>query len=164
MTRRELLAAMPLSMATATVHAQRYIDGVFVHDGGDPIELLAYATPLASGRMELAQASFDDVPVLSQVRGVLCSIPNWKPVRVWAGSKMVFRDDRATRRELRFQVRQLNIYALDLRVPDVDQPAGVARLFSQVRAAPDNPLFLFVTMTSDRVLRREYMVQLSIAA
>jgi hypothetical protein len=164
MTRRELLAAMPLSMATATVHAQRYIDGVFVHDGGDPIELLAYATPLASGRMELAQASFDDVPVLSQVRGVLCSIPNWKPVRVWAGSKMVFRDDRATRRELRFQVRQLNIYALDLRVPDVDQPAGVARLFSQVRAAPDNPLFLFVTMTSDRVVRREYMVQLSIAA
>ena len=164
MTRRELLAAMPLSMATATVHAQRYIDGVFVHDGGDPIELLAYATPLASGRMELAQASFDDVPVLTQVRGVLCSIPNWKPVRVWAGSKMVFRDDRATRRELRFQVRQLNIYALDLRVPDVDQPAGVARLFSQVRAAPDNPLFLFVTMTSDRVVRREYMVQLSIAA
>ena len=164
MTRRELLAAMPLSMATATVHAQRYIDGVFVHDGGDPIELLAYATPLASGRMELAQASFDDVPVLSQVRGVLCSIPNWKPVRVWAGSQAVFHDDRAARRELRFRVRQLNIYALDLRVPDVDQPAGVTRLASQVRAAPDNPLFLFVTMTSDRVVRREYMVQLSIAA
>ena len=160
MTRRELLTAMTLPMASARVHAQRYIDGVFVHDGRDPIELLAYATSLASGGMELARASFDDVPVLTQVRGVLCSIPNWKPVRVWAGSKAVFHDDRAARRELRFQVRQLNIYALDLRVPDVDQPAGVSRLASRLGAGPDNPLFLFVTMTSDRMLR-EYMVQLS---
>ncbi len=163
MTRRELLTAMPLTMASATLHGQRYIDGVFVYDGRDPIELLAYATSLPSGGMELARASFDDVPVLTQVRGVLCSIPNWKPERVWAGSKAVFHDHRAARRDLRFQVRQLNIYALDLRVADVDQPAGVSRLASRVRASPDNPLFLFVTMTSDRILR-EYLVQLSIAA
>jgi hypothetical protein len=163
MTRRELLMAMPFTMAAATVHAQRYIDGVFVHDGGDPIELLAYAVPLASGRMALGRASFDDVPDVKQVRGVLCSIPNWKPVRVWAGSKVVFDDDRATRRELRFQVRQLNIYAVELRVPDVEQPAGVSRLARLVRATADNPLFFFVTMTSDRNVR-EYLVQLSMAA
>ena len=160
MTRRDLLTAIPLSVAAANGHAQRYIDGVFVYDGGAPIELLAYATPLSSGRMELAQASFDDVPVMNQVRGVLCSIPNWKPVRVWVASMTAFRNDRAERRQLRFQVRQINIYASELRVPDLESPAGIARLVKQVHASPENPLLMFVTMTSQQVVR-EYVVQLS---
>jgi hypothetical protein len=160
MTRRELLTALPLSMAAATVPAQRYIDGVFVHGGTDPIELLAYAIPLASGRMELARASFDDVPAVKEVRGVLCSIPSWKPVRVWVASMAAFHDERAERRQLRFQVRQINIYASELKVPDLEHPAGVARLATQVRATPANPLFMFVTMTTERVVR-EYLVQLS---
>ena len=162
MTRRELLTAVPLPMTAAAVRAQRYIDGVFVHGGSGPIELLAYATPLASGRMELAQASFDDVPVVKEVRGVLCSIPSWKPVRVWVASRAVFRNERAERRQLRFQVRQINIYASELRVPDLEHQAGIARLASQVHAALYNPPFMFVTMTSE-LLVREYLIQLSYA-
>jgi hypothetical protein len=45
MTRRELAGLLPLVLLPRAVAAQsRYVNGVFVHNGERPIELLAYAS------------------------------------------------------------------------------------------------------------------------
>ena len=160
MTRRELAGLLPLVLLPRAVAAQRYVDGVFVHDGERPIELLAYAERSPGGQLRLIAASFDDVPTLSRIDRVLCSEPFWKPTGVWASTMAAFEDDRAERRQLRFGTRQLNIYAMELKIPDVENVEGVARLAQRVRATAANPLLVFVTMRTDRALR-EYLIQLA---
>jgi hypothetical protein len=161
MTRRELVGLLPPVLLPWVIAAQaRYADGVFVHDCERPIELLAYAERGSAGQLRLIAASFDDVPTLSRIHRVLCSEPFWKPTGVWASTMAAFEDDRAERRQLRFGTRQLNIYAMELKIPDVESLEGVARLAQQVRAAAANPLLVFVTMRSDRTLR-EYVIQLA---
>ena len=120
---------LPLVLVPRAVASQsRYVDGVFVHDGERPIELLAYAERGNSGQLRLIAASFDDVPTLSRIDRVLCSEPFWKPTGVWASTMAAFEDDCAERRQLRFGTRQLNIYAMELKIPDVENVEGVARL------------------------------------
>jgi hypothetical protein len=127
MTRRELAGLLPLVLLPRAVAAQsRYVDGVFVHDGERPIELLAYAERGNSGQLRLIAASFDDVPTLSRIDRVLCSEPLWKPTGVWPSTMAAFEDDRAERRQLRFGARQLNIYAMELRIPDVENVEAVS--------------------------------------
>jgi hypothetical protein len=65
------------------------------------------------------------VPTLSRIDRVLCSEPLWKPTGVWASTMAAFEDDRAERRQLRFGARQLNIYAMELRIPDVESVEAV---------------------------------------
>ena len=162
MTRREIAGLLPPLLLPRVIAAQvRYVDGVFVHDGERPIELLAYAERGPGGQLRLIAASFDDVPTLSRIDRVLCSQPFWKPTGVWASTMAAFEVDRAERRQLRFGTRQLNVYAMDLRIPDVESLEGVARLTQRVRATAANPLLVFVTMMrTDRALR-EYVIQLA---
>jgi hypothetical protein len=100
------------------------------------------------------------VPTLSRIDRVLCSEPLWKPTGVWASTMAAFEDDRAERRQLRFGARQLNIYAMELRIPDVENVEAVMGLARRVRATTANPLLLFVTMRADDTLR-EYLIQLA---
>lgn len=138
----------------------RYIDGVFVHSGQGPIELLAYAVWGAAGNLRLSEGSFDDIPAVEQVQAVLCSLPTWKPTRTWMATRGIFRTDSAERRSLRFGVRQRSIYALELRIPDLETPEKVAQRVAAVGATADDPAFLFVTMQSEAMMR-EYPVLLS---
>jgi hypothetical protein len=164
MTRRELVGLLPLVLLPRAVAAQsRYVNGVFVHNGERPIELLAYAERGYSGQLRLIAASFDDVPTLSRIDRVLCSEPLWKLTGVWASTMAAFEDDRAERRQLRFGARQLNIYAMELRIPDVENVEAVTGLARRVRATTANPLLLFVTMRADDTLR-EYLIQLATSA
>ena len=155
MTRRELLASLPIVAAVQP----RYIDGVFVHSGRAPIELLSYATWAGSGVLRLTHGSFDDIPEVEQVQAVLCSLPTWKPARVWVATRGIFRTHSAERRTLRFGVRQRNIYALELHIPDLETPEKVAERITAIRATDDDPAFLFVTMQSEAMIR-EYPVLL----
>jgi hypothetical protein len=163
MTRRELAALLPvLTLGPRPASAQtRYVDGVFAHDGERPIELLAYASRAASGVMRLAAASFEDIPTLRVVRGVLCSQPHWKPTAVWVSTKAVFDNEGVERHQLKFGVRQLNIYAVDLSIPDLQHEDGVASVARRVRASEANPPMVFVTMQSDG-MTRDYMIQLTV--
>ena len=160
MTRRELASVLALTMLRRVAAQPRYVDGVFVHDGERPIELLAYAERAASGLLRLAAASFDDVPEVVRIYRVLCSQPTWKPAMVWASTMEIFKDERAERRQLRFGTRQLNVYAVELAVPDVESADRVAALARRVGATPDNPLLALVTMRSDGLVR-DYPIQLS---
>ena len=113
--------------------------------------------------LRLATASFEDVPTLRVVKGVLCSEPQWKPTAVWASTMAVFeneRNERVERRQLRFGTRQLNIYTIELTVPDLQREDAVSTLARRVRASEANPLVVFVTMPSDG-MTRDYVIQLT---
>lgn len=162
MNRRTWLTSVACGVATlARPAAQpRYIDGVFVHGGKEPIELLAFAERSSTGQLRLAAATFEDVPAVTHVYRVLCSLPNWKPVMVWVSSRAIFRNEYAERRQLRFGGRQLNVYAAELRIAEVEQPERAARLVRSVGGTKDNPAYLFVTLDNGSV-SREYMVELA---
>lgn len=163
MTRRDFVAALLSATLARPARAQRrHVDGVFVHAGAEPIELLAFADRLSTGQLRLSTASFEDVPAVERVNRVLCSLPNWTPVQVWASSKDIFRNEYAERRRLAFAVRQINIYALELRIADIETPEGAARVVRDVGGTDDNPAFVFVTMqTSGGGVTRDYMIALA---
>ncbi len=163
MTRRTLVAALISAALPRTAGGQpRYVDGVFVHPGTEPIELLAFADRLSTGQLRLSTGSFEDVPAVERVNRVLCSLPNWRPVLVWASTKDIFRNEYAERRQLAFAVRHINIYALELRIADIESLEGAARVVRDVGGTDGNPAFVFVTMeTSGGGVRREYVIQLA---
>ena len=157
---RTFLVGALLAVWTVPSAAQsRYIDGVFIHAGGEPIELLTFADRTSSGQLRLSSGSWEDVPIVESVRRVLCSLPNWKPSAVWLSTKRIFRDEYAERRVLPFAIRQLNIYAIELRVADMETSQSASRLVRSVGATDEDPAFLFVTMSSSGITR-DYVVQL----
>lgn len=158
--RRAFLVAAVLAAWTVPAAGQgRYIDGVFIHAGEGPIELLTFADRTSSGQLRISAGSFEDVPVVPSVWRVLCSLPNWAPTAVWLSTKAIFRDELAERRRLPFAVRRLNIYALELRIADMESAESVSRLVRGVKATEADPAFLFVTMASSGITR-DYVVQL----
>jgi hypothetical protein len=157
---RVLALVVLLAPSAASVHAQtRYVDGVFVHAGTEPIALMVFADRIRNGQMRFSNGSLEDVPIVERVVRVLCSLPNWRPTTVWLSTTRVFRDEFAERRQLTFAVRPLNIYALEMRVNGVEKPEDVQRLLKAVGATADDPAILFITLDSNGVTR-DYLVQI----
>jgi hypothetical protein len=157
---RRLVIALFVAAAAVALGAQRrYVDGVFIHANGEPIELLTYADRIASGQLRLSAGSFEDVPVVPAVHRILCSLPNWRPVTVWATTRAIFRDELAERRQLPFGIRKLNVYAVEMRVAAVEEPAGVLRLLEGLGATEEDPGLLLITLESGGVTR-DYVVAL----
>jgi hypothetical protein len=133
--------------------AQRYVDGIFVGTRDGPVELITWAEVVGSGVLRLGSGSFEDIPVVPHVIRVLCSLPTWKATGVMVATHDVFRRERAERRVLTFATRPLNVYAVEMRVADLERTEAVARLFRSVRASDDNPGYVFVIMHSAGMTR-----------
>lgn len=144
-----LTLAMGLALClVASAHTQpRYIDGVFVNTPSGPVELIAYAEPNATGRLQLSGA-MDDVPTLAAGCRVLVSIPGWKTVGAIIASEAIFDDPRAERRDLRWAVRSINIYAVDITFRELDNPAFVTRMLNQVKASEERAGLVFVAIAN----------------
>ena len=138
----------------AAVHSQRsYIKGLFVATrSGPPVELIAWAEEGPRRRLGMV-GSIDDVPVVPNVTRLLCNLPFWKPAGVMIASHQIFTDERAERRYLRFATRPLNIYAIEIRIVELEQRAALERLYHNVRASEDNPAYVFVILQSDGFVR-----------
>jgi hypothetical protein len=137
------------------MQAVRYIDGVFVAPKGAsaPIELIAYAEALTTGILRMQHGSLEDAPLVHEVNGVMVSVPNWKPVGVFVGTTELFRDERAERRGLVFAVQRRNVYAVAMRVVDLERRAKIDELLKAVRASHDTPGFAFVVIGSESHLK-----------
>jgi hypothetical protein len=132
----------------------RYIDGVFVAPrGGAPIELIAYAEALSTGILRMQRGTLEDAPLVNELVSVLTSMPNWRPKSVTVSTEDAFRDERAERRGLVFAVNKLNVYALGLRIVDLEERGKINSLLKAVRASYDNPGYAFIGMESDGYVR-----------
>jgi hypothetical protein len=146
-----LLASNPMTGRAQTV---RYIDGVFVAPrGGAPIELIAYAEARSTGMLNMQRGTLEDAPLVHELVSVLTSIPNWRPQSVTVSTEEIFRDERAERRALVFAVNKLNVYALGLRISDLERREKIESLLKSVRASYDNPGYAFIGMQSDGYVR-----------
>jgi hypothetical protein len=88
-----------------------------------------------------------------EVVSVLASLPQWRPQSITISTEEIFRDERAERRGVVFAVTKLNVYALGLRISDLENRARIDALLRAVRASPDNPGYAFVGMASDGAVR-----------
>lgn len=149
------LAAAVLAPTALAARDQRYINGLFVSAGAQPIELIAFAEAAPGRRLKMVQGTLEDVPTVGphQMLRVLCSLPLWKPAGVMITSAAIFSEDDAETRRLPFATRMLNIYALELRLSDLERTDVVARLLRSVNASDDNPGYVFIILHSDGLTR-----------
>lgn len=149
-----LVAIVVLAGWTAKAQVVRYIDGIFVAPrGGAPIELIAYAEQMSTGRLKMANGSLEDAPFVHELVSVLTSLPHWQPIGVLVTSTELFADDRAERRTLSYSVAKLNVYALGIRIADLERREKIEQLLKAVRASYDKPGFAFIVMSSDGYIR-----------
>jgi hypothetical protein len=129
----------------------RYLDGVFVapKSASAPIELIAYAEALSTGVLRMQHGSLEDAPLVHEISGAFLSIPNWKPVGAFVGTTELFRDDRAERRRLSLAVQPRNVYAVALRLVDLERREKIESLLEAVRASADAPGYAFIVIASE---------------
>ena len=133
--------------------AQGYINGVFVSSPTGPIELTAYAEVARNGQLRMAKGSLENVPTFTEVRGILCNLPTWRPGSVLIANEAIFRDERSERRELRFAVRLRSISAFDVRVEDVERKERLADLIRAVGGNSEMPAYVFIVMVTNGLER-----------
>jgi hypothetical protein len=158
-----LSAAVAAALAVAPLaQVVRYVDGLFIHpgDGGAAIELIAWAEATSRGSLRMTRGSLDDAPAVRVVARVLSSIPLWRPVGAFIATTDVFRDERAERRLLPFATRKLNIYAIEVRISDLERREKIDQLLRDVRASADMPGYAFVVLSGGDY-ERYYPVRLS---
>jgi hypothetical protein len=147
---------------TSEAQVVRYVDGVFVAlRSGPPIELMAYAEVRSSGVLVMARGELEDAPFVSELVSVLASLPTWRPRSVTIATNEIFRDERAERRSVVFAVQKLNVYALGLRISDLERRDKIEQLLKAVRASYDNPGYAFIGMESSGINTRYYPMRLT---
>ena len=87
-------------IATAPApRAQQFLEGLWLGtEGGDVIELIAWAEPRRYLPWQMANGSLDDAPVLPRTYRILNSMPAWRAIAVVAATADAFaKDPRPTR-------------------------------------------------------------------
>ena len=157
-----LVALVAVAGLRGDAQVVRYIDGVFIAlRSGSPIELIAYAEARSTGVLAMQRGSLEDAPVVHELVSVLTSIPNWRPRSVTIATPDIFRDERAERRGVVFAVQKLNVYALGLRISDLERRDKIDSLLKSVRASYDNPGYAFIGMESEGINTRYYPMRLT---
>jgi hypothetical protein len=148
------VVVVALTGVGAPAQVVRYIDGIFVAPRkGAPIELIAYAEQTSVGRLRMAEGSLEDAPLIHEAVSVLTSLPHWKPIGAFVTTTELFKDERAERRNMSFAMSKLNVYALGLRIADLESRERIDEILRAVRASYDNPGFAFIVMSSDGYIR-----------
>jgi hypothetical protein len=162
-----IAAAVFFLLTTSPVRSEQRqtTRGLFIGTLASRVALTVYAEPTHGRRLQVTKGSLRDVPTITPSAGlrVFCNMPNWQPAAVVVGTAAVLREDNAETRTLPFASRMVNVFALELRVADLEQPAKVAQLLESVRASGDNPGYVFVVMFSGGLMRY-YPVRLTLEA
>jgi hypothetical protein len=145
-----LIGVCLLSGAAVRAQSVRLIDGVFVTPRkGPPIALTAYAEANPRGILQMQKGTLEDAPYVDEVASVLVSLPNWRPVAAVITTKAAFRDELIEKRQLPISARQLNIYALRVRIHELERRDRIDALLKSLHASYDNPGYAFVVIKSE---------------
>ncbi len=147
------LAEARLDSERAEAAGQGYVPGVFVATPDGPVELTAWAEVTRTGQLRMAKGTLENVPTLTEIRGILCNVPNWRPGGVMIASEAIFRNERAERREVKFAVRLKSISAFEVRVEDVERKDRLAQLVRDVKASEQVPAYVFIVMSTNGLNR-----------
>ena len=145
------VAALLTTAGALNAQVVRYIDGVFIapKNASAPIELIAYAEALSTGILRMQQGTLEDAPLVHEISGAMVSVPNWRPIGAIVGTTELFRDERAERRRLAFASRPRNVYAVALRIVDLERRETIEQLLTAVQASQDRPGYAFIIIGSD---------------
>jgi len=151
-------------VATSAVTAQtvKYIDGVFVAPrGGTPMELIAYAEANSRGIFKMQHGSLEDAPLVQEVVSVLISLPHWQPRNPIVTTLEAFREEQAERRDLRIAINKLNVYAIGVRIADLESRGKINELLKSVGASYDNPGYAFIVIEAEGGYQRLFPIRLT---
>ena len=163
------LGALALGLVIATSHAaaqSRDLDldlppGIFVDTPDGSEEVGVYGVRDATGRVRLESGSLDDAVPVSGVVRVICNLPYWQVRSVWMTTASIVRDGRTKRRSLAIRTARLKGPTTFVQVVATEDGAELARLFREVGATPDDPPFVFLTLSSSGRVR-DYAIALAI--
>jgi hypothetical protein len=160
---RILLALSCLALLAGgrvTAQTVRYVDGLFINDGKESIELIAWAELTSRGQLRMSRGSLEDAPAIHEIRRILCSVPLWRPVGAFVTSDALFHEERSERRNMSIAVNKLNVYAMEVRIADLERRDRIDSLLKAVRATPDTPGYAFIVLSGGDY-QRFYPIRLS---
>jgi len=157
---------LALGIVVAASHAAQSPDldlppGIFMDTEDGPQEVGVYGMRDPGGRLRLEAGTLDDaIPVTGVVR-VIFNLPHWQVRTVWMSTASIVRDGRAKRRSLSVRTARLKGSTTFVQLVATEDGAELSRLFREVGATPDNPPFVFLTLTSPGRVR-DYAIALAI--
>jgi hypothetical protein len=156
-----LAAGLALAAPGAAQDVRDLPPGVFVDTPDGTQEVGVYASRDLTGRLRLEAGSLDDaVPVPGVVR-LISTLPQWRLRGAWLSTARVLKDYRAERRALEIRARQMSLKLTFTQIVATENPERLQQLFRDVKATPENPPFVFVTLTSGGRVR-DYVIALPI--
>jgi hypothetical protein len=146
-----------LVIATAPApRAQQFLEGLWLGtEGGDVIELIAWAEPRRYLPWQMANGSLDDAPVLPRTYRILNSMPAWRVISVVAATTDAFaRDpDRLETLQLPFSAVKLSVSTVEIGIPELEKWDNVLRMRKTLRATAEKPLYFFLALNNGVVTR-----------
>jgi hypothetical protein len=144
-----------LAIVLTTAHgvgaqSVQYLDGVWVapKEATAPVELIAYAEALSTGMLRMQHGALEDAPLVHEISGAFVSLPNWEPVGAFVATEELFRDERAERRRLAFATQRRNVYAMAVRIVDLERRDKIDSLLKAVKASYETPGYAFIVISS----------------
>jgi hypothetical protein len=137
---------------------QKYVEGVFTAtESGTPLELIAWAAPMGAGMLKMEQGFLEDAPVLPRTFRFLVNVSGFDVIAVVAVNKDAFAEplDRLESKVLPHTTTKLNIQAVEIGVPELEDWDKVIRLRQNMKATQDKPLVLFIVV-SNGIVKRFY--------
>ena len=151
---RRLLAAVACALAIGSLvldaQTVRFVDGLFLYTSNkseQPIELKAWAELTGRGQLRMSRGSLSDAPVVTTISHLRCSIPMWIPVGAFIATDALFVEERSERRNMSLAARKLNVYALELRIADLERRTKIDSMLEAVNASQDSPGYAFVVLS-----------------
>ncbi|MDP1570772.1 MAG: hypothetical protein Q8L86_12310 [Vicinamibacterales bacterium] len=138
-----LAAGVPATRAQAP--AAPAGNGVFVQDGDTYVALTAWGRT-SGQRFALGEGRLEDVPVITDFKGLLVRVPTMTLHSAFVGTAGSFTDRGGESRTLRTFSRRLDARASTVRIADLEKATRVADLLQQVGATDENAGYVFLAI------------------
>jgi hypothetical protein len=143
-------------LVSPAIDARQAAAPVVLHTSTEQIPLKAYAEMMRAGFLRLAFGSAKDIPTVTDVSYVRCSLTGWSPRGVLVASEEFFKSEYAERRLVPIVIRPTGVSSVAARVPDLERPDRIAQLRKAVGVPEGGDRSYFFLILSSGDITRYY--------
>jgi hypothetical protein len=129
---------------------------VILHTSTEQIPLKTYAEMMRAGFLQLAFGSAKDIPTVTDVSYIRCSLTGWSPRGVLVASEEFFKTEYAERRLIPIVIRPTGVSSVAARVPDLERPERIEQLRKAVKIPEGGDRSYFFLILSSGDITRYY--------
>jgi len=129
---------------------------VVLFSSTEQIPLTTYAEMMRAGFLRIVSGSARDIPTVTDLSFIRCSLTGWSPRGVLVASEEFFKSEYAERRLIPVVIRPIAVSTVAARVPDLENPERIAELRRAVRVPEGGDRSYFFLILSSGDITRYY--------